>query len=179
MRLAYNSYMVISYKASKRQKYHLSTVGILVNGLGQIGCHFFEEKVFELQKVVWENVYLLMSETVEADESLTESVLRGAVEECNAYCDVQHFLGSHNFIVLAPWGEFEKTVAFFVLRIRILAEARSNEIGATLKFLPLEELMLHMKLQRERGVGVGIDGLEGLSRYAENVAIREKGDVRL
>jgi ADP-ribose pyrophosphatase YjhB (NUDIX family) len=152
--------MVVGYRADSKNEYHLSVVGILVNENGDIGCHYFKHKKWRGANLICENVYLLPSETVEEGETLTEAVLRGAEEECNAFCTVQQFLGSFCFSASAAWGDFEKSLAYFVLKVRVLAVHRSNEKGAVLKFFCLSDLIDRMESQREHGSPIGVDGLE-------------------
>ncbi|HEY2810435.1 MAG TPA: NUDIX hydrolase [Rhabdochlamydiaceae bacterium] len=76
------------FQASARQPYHLSIGAVLFNEEGKIACHRFP------QSFGGKDVYILMRESMENDETPVETVQRGLMEEFGATARPIGFLGS-------------------------------------------------------------------------------------
>ena len=74
--------------------YHLSVGGLLTNESGEICCHYFDVNSDASKQSTKRDLYLLMRETISADESITDALKRGARQEFGAEISIGHYLGS-------------------------------------------------------------------------------------
>lgn len=155
------------FKATKENPYHLSVVVVPTDDAGNVACHYYPRKGWRNTRESWEDVFLLLSETVEPDETLADAVSRGLREELSAQGEPEVFLGSHSVSVPSRWGTYQKTLLFFRVRVRSGRAMRSKELGAKVILLPPDELLIRMRAQRARGIGGGVDGLEAIERYCD------------
>jgi hypothetical protein len=96
------------------EPFHLSVGAILVNDKGEVAHHFWNKK--EYKNAVYENIYLLMRETIEPNESLEQAVTRGLQEEFGVVATLETYLGS---LVAAAktTREFQKTTLYFLCNL--------------------------------------------------------------
>jgi ADP-ribose pyrophosphatase YjhB (NUDIX family) len=158
--------MVNIYKANETNPYHLSTAAILLADNGEVVFHYFRKKLWRQIGKKWDNYAALLSETVEDGETPSETIVRGVKEEFGVSARVIGFLGSGVSEVPSSWGQYRKTVLYFVLPLEKNQLPRSTEPGAVAVFLDVATLCDLMSDQRKRGVGIGADGFEGLLRFA-------------
>ncbi|MCI0382439.1 MAG: NUDIX hydrolase [Chlamydiae bacterium] len=75
------------FRASKEQPYHLSIGAVLFDQNGRIACHHFKE-IFGLK-----DIYILMRESIENNETPLMTLHRGLKEEFGAIAKPFAFLG--------------------------------------------------------------------------------------
>src|SRR6187549_3956056 len=75
------------FRATQKQPYHLSIGAVLFNKEGKIACHHFTE-IFG-----YKDVYILMRESMENDETPMMTLHRGLAEEFGATGKPIAFLG--------------------------------------------------------------------------------------
>jgi NADH pyrophosphatase NudC (nudix superfamily) len=102
-------------KASKEFPFHISVGAVLTDDDGRICCHFYEKSVLPIESEGKSDLYLLMRETVEADESLEHAVLRGLKEEFGAEAELRAYIGSikSTFPLRVSKTLVEKTTLYF------------------------------------------------------------------
>lgn len=99
------------FQASKEQPYHLSVGAVLFNEEGQIACHHFEEILGQ------KNVYILMRESMEDDETPLMTLHRGLKEEFGATAEAIAFLGSLSGYLPDKRLPFDKTTLYIACRL--------------------------------------------------------------
>lgn len=101
------------FQASQQHPYHLSVGAVLINEYGEVACHHFK-KIGELQ-----DVFTLMRETVENDETLVQAVERGLEEEFGATGEVKAYIGSKVTTFKMKSGvSVQKTTVYFVVKLK-------------------------------------------------------------
>ncbi|MCA9387202.1 NUDIX hydrolase [Candidatus Dojkabacteria bacterium] len=101
------------FQASPENPYHISIGAVIFNeDKTKILCHFIE-KYKE-----YENLYLLMRETMQPNETIENTLKRGTLEEFGAIVEIDRFLGS--IVAKDDWFgetgkkvEVEKTTLYF------------------------------------------------------------------
>ncbi len=96
----------------KKSPYHLSVGAVLLNSKNQVCCHHL------LGTEGARDVYLLMCETLDPDESLERGVRRGLKEEFGAQGKIIRYLGSIESS-FKNWQKVpvRKTTLYFLCRI--------------------------------------------------------------
>lgn len=156
------------YRATDKNPYHLSTVGILFNAKNEVVFHHYKSKRWKQIDAEWRHYSTLLSETLRDGEAPEEAVIRGAKEEFNVSAQVVCFLGAGITVVPSNSGSFQKTSLYFVLKVLGDGLPHSTEEGAVAYSLNLYELRRLLERQHSRGVGAGADGLDGLLRLGED-----------
>lgn len=134
------------FRASREYPYHLSVGAVVVNDDNQIFCHYFNE--LDIHGIIVKDLYLLMRESLELNESLEQCLSRGLQEEYGVKGEIISFLGTlvtqHNdtgFLV------HKSTLYFLVKCTEFNIENRSkndHESGSILKFYDKDFLIKKM-----------------------------------
>lgn len=136
------------FQASKYQPYHLSIGAILFDQKGRIACHHFKE-IFG-----HEDVYILMRESMENDETPLMTLNRGLKEEFGAAAEPVAFLGCLSGHLPSLHLPFEKTTLYIACKmIKWDPEDRDfndPEASSTIEWLEPGELISIMQLQGVR-----------------------------
>lgn len=158
------------YQASITCPYHLSVGVLVLNSRNEVLCHHFPSIIIDGKTIT--NLYLLVRETLEPNETLEKALHRGLQEEAGAVADIKAYLGS--IVSQFPRGGeiMEKTTVYFLCTLVDIDNSRRNtndwESGSDVLFLPIDVLIDKMKLQGERYKRTDIDEsiiLERLKKY--------------
>lgn len=135
-------------QGSKEYPYHISVGAVLVNSEGRVCVHHFG-KVEHAGRVA-ENVYILMRETPEGNESPTETLARGLREEFGVTATVQHYIGSLTCNPRLPDNQEKTTLYFLCDVIGQDVSRRENtdiEFESTLEWHDVDFLITRMQQQ--------------------------------
>lgn len=142
------------YQAKRIQPYHISVGGLAHNAEGKILVHkrmrAGAPEQFAADFFDREELYLLMRESLEGDETLEQAVHRGLHEEFGAKGIVENFLGSLQTIVPGKGDDWswQKTTLYFSTLIAEAGERkRDEESFSVLEWHDPAFLLGHMKGQ--------------------------------
>lgn len=99
------------FQASQKQPYHLSIGAVLFDQRGYIACHHFKE-IFGVK-----DIYILMRESMENDETPFMTLHRGLKEEFGAKADPIAFLGCLSGYLPDSRLSFEKTTLYVACQL--------------------------------------------------------------
>jgi hypothetical protein len=99
------------FQASQKQPYHLSVGAVLFDQNGQIACHHFTEILGH------KDIYILMRESMEDNETPLTTLCRGLKEEFGADAQPVAFLGSLAGYLPDPRLSFEKTTLYIACQL--------------------------------------------------------------
>lgn len=99
------------FQANHKQPYHLSIGAVLFNQKGCIACHHFKE-IFG-----YKDIYILMRESVENDETPFMTLHRGLKEEFGASAEPIAFLGCLSGFLPDSQLSFEKTTLYIACQL--------------------------------------------------------------
>lgn len=107
--------MASKFAHSHENPYHLSVGAVVQRETGEILCHHIAPHTHGIGDF---ELFLLMRETVEDNESLEAAVERGLAEEFGVTASLIRFLGSEKglFYHEATQAEIEKTTLYFLMR---------------------------------------------------------------
>jgi hypothetical protein len=169
------------FDAKISKPYHLSVGAILINKEREVCCHYFK------QLGDFQNVFLLMRETLNPNEKIENGIRRGLKEEFNAEAKLITYIGSEVaydkwFNGKWPWlnfnepTNFQKTTIFFLLdlvSIDIKNRDKTDDEGfSEILFLSFDDLIQKQKdqLKRYKFNGLGeISVLENAKKYLSKV----------
>lgn len=143
-------YMDNNYLFYNRQfPAHFSIGAVVLDKDNKIMCHHYKEID------PFSEIYVLMRETPEKNESVEKTLKRGLMEEFGATAGIVHYLGSivshHNTDNIE---NLEKTTLYFQCQLEDFSPENrfkdDPEAGSEILFLPKEELVEKMKSQAER-----------------------------
>lgn len=145
--------MSIFYQYKPEQPFHLSVGAVVFNDQFEICTHhFYIERVPDHLKFLsggLPEVYHLMRETLENDETLHEAVYRGIKEEFGVEGTIERFLGSLECTVKSPTMNLEKTTLYHAVRVMELGQrtGTDEESNTDLEWYQPHELL---KLYQEQ-----------------------------
>lgn len=99
------------FQASPSQPYHLSIGAVLFNNEGRIACHHFKEILGQ------KDIYILMRESMEDNESPLTTLHRGLKEEFGASAQPIAFLGCLSGFLPDSRLSFEKTTLYIACQL--------------------------------------------------------------
>ncbi|MFA5107460.1 MAG: NUDIX hydrolase [Patescibacteria group bacterium] len=140
------------YISTKEHPYHLSVGAVVINDKSEVLCHHFHS--IEVPGTTFKDLYLLVRESLEPDESLEAAVRRGLLEEAGVEAAVQTYLGS----IVSQFNRediiAQKTTTYFLCKLISIdtskREPTDPEAGSEITFLPIDDLIGKMKSQFER-----------------------------
>ncbi len=103
------------FQASKEYPFHISVGVVLTNSDGLICCHFYKKTDLPIESEGKSDLYLLMRETIQQNESLETVISRGLQEEFGARGILKAYIGSikSSFPLRISKVEIEKTTLYF------------------------------------------------------------------
>lgn len=99
------------FQARTTQPYHLSVGAVLFDQNGRVACHHFKNFLG------YEDVYILMRESMENDESPLMTLHRGLKEEFAATAEPVAFLGSLSGYLPSTKLAFDKTTLYIACQL--------------------------------------------------------------
>lgn len=82
------------FQASKQFPFHISVGAVLTNSDGLICCHYYKKADLPIESEGKSDLYLLMRETLQPEETLEAAMTRGLREEFGATGELKSYLGS-------------------------------------------------------------------------------------
>ncbi len=150
------------FQASKQQPYHLSIGAVLFNEKGQVACHHFKEVLGQ------KDIYILMRESMENDETILITLERGLKEEFGATAKPVAFLGCLSGFLPDSKLSFDKTTLYVACQLIGWnpAERDPNDPEATsiIEWLDPNELISIMQKQGNKFKRVDADESEMIKR---------------
>jgi hypothetical protein len=137
------------FQASQAQPYHISVGAVVFDEQGRIACHHFKEILGH------KDVYILMRESMENDETLLKTVHRGLKEEFGMVANPVAFIGSLVGFLPDPKGvlSFDKTTLYIACQfVKWHSEGRDlddPEASSTIEWIEPEKLI---ELMQKQGV---------------------------
>ncbi len=134
------------FQASQKQPYHLSVGAVLFNAEGKVACHHFKEILGH------KDIYILMRESMENDETPLETLHRGLKEEFGATAEPIVFLGCLSGPVSDPSLAFEKTTLYISCKLIQMGERDSAdpESSSDIEWLEPDTLISILQKQGAR-----------------------------
>lgn len=136
------------FQASQKQPYHLSVGAVLFDQNGRIACHHFNEILGH------KDIYILMRESLENDETPLAALHRGLKEEFGATAQPVAFLGSLSGYLPDPRLPFEKTTLYITCQLMQWnpedRDLTDPEAGSTIEWLEPSTLISLMERQGAR-----------------------------
>lgn len=137
------------FHSTQESPYHLSVGAVVYNEDKKIACHYFDKFLARDENKIHEDFYILMRETVEANESLEQAVLRGVREEFGSTGEIRRFIGS--LVTKFPRGSVwvEKTTVYFLVEIQnvnvFARDPKDAESTSVIQWQPIDELIAKME----------------------------------
>ncbi len=98
------------FRGHELSPYHISVAAVVINDDHEILVHYYEEvRGFE-------NIYLLMRETLEPNETIEVALSRGLREEFGKTADLIDYLGSIKSTFPVEQHTIEKTTLYFLMK---------------------------------------------------------------
>lgn len=136
------------FQASARQPYHLSVGAVLFDQQGRIACHHFKE-IFG-----YKDIYILMRESMEDNETPFMTMHRGLKEEFGAEAKPVAFLGSLSGYLPDARLPFDKTTLYIVCQLTEWdpekRDLNDSEASSDIEWIEPEALIAIMKKQGDR-----------------------------
>lgn len=140
------------FAASKDHPYHVSIGAVMRNAEGKICCHHFDK--LDVKSIgVFEDLYLLMRETIEPGESIEQCLHRGLMEEFGATAKLITYIGSKQdrFKIKDTDVEVEKTTLYFlcdcISQDELKRKEGDEEASSEIRWMDPAELAGFMKAQ--------------------------------
>lgn len=136
------------FQANKNQPFHLSIGAVLFDQNGRIACHHFKEIYGK------KDVYILMRESMENDETPFMTLHRGLKEEFGATAKPVAFLGCLSGNLPDQRFPFNKTTLYIACEVIHLDSGERNlddpEASSIIEWIEPHELISLMQKQGER-----------------------------
>lgn len=145
------------YKATAELPYHLAVGAVVINESNEVCVHHYKDIDDAPSGTYYEDVYTLMRETMENNESLEEAVLRGVGEGFGLTGEILKYIGPLTAIAPGLSGgvrDFEKTTLYFLVRktgedASLLVDEGFESLG-TIEWKPIDFLIEHMEKEAEK-----------------------------
>jgi hypothetical protein len=135
------------FQASQKQPYHLSIGAVLFDQEGRIACHHFHE-IFGHK-----DIYILMRESMEDEETPLQTLHRGLKEEFGATAVPIAFLGALSGYLPDGRLPFDKTTLYIACELLEWnpeeRDAADPEASSTIEWIEPETLIT---LMQEQGI---------------------------
>ncbi len=136
-------------RKTKQFPCHYSIGAVVLNDKNQVMCHYFDE-ISGLKQL-----YILMRESPEKNESIEQTLKRGLMEEFGAKTDIVQYIGSLvGFYNEDKLKNIEKTTLYFLCKLKEfdLAKRDKNdpEFGSKVLFLTIDDLITKIDSQTKR-----------------------------
>lgn len=141
-------------KAAKHSPYHISVGAVIIDKENKILCHYYPKTG------TTKNIYKLMTETVDAEESIEANISRGLMEEFGATGKTEKYIGS--IVSNDTWWktvEVQKTTLYFLVKLKSFDPTKRKAQGdqwdgSEIVRTDINELIEKMDEQFERyGIG--------------------------
>lgn len=109
--------MINIYRGTEKHPFHLSVGAILINNQNKICCHYFKKYQSATDLIELEDFYILMRETLEANEKIEQAALRGISEEFGATGKIMDYIGSIKSQFNRLETPVEKTTLYFLIKL--------------------------------------------------------------
>jgi hypothetical protein len=150
------------FRARPQNPYHLSIGAVLFDQTGRIACHHFKELLGH------KDVYILMRESMENDETIFATLHRGLKEEFGAAARPVAFLGGLSGIIPESRLSFEKTTLYIACQVTEWNPAGRDpndpEGNSILEWMDPQELIEIMQDQGRRFQRVDANESEMIQR---------------
>jgi len=146
------------FQASNTQPYHLSVGAVLFDQKGRIACHHFKEIFGHM------DVYILMRESMENEETIFMTLHRGLKEEFGAVAKPVAFLGSLSGFLDYPNLGFDKTTVYIACQSIVCDPSQRDpndpEAASSIEWIYPDKLISIMQQQGNRFKRVDADESE-------------------
>ena len=135
------------FQATHQRPYHLSVGAVLFNNEGRVACHHFKEILGQ------KDVFILMRESMENNETPLETVNRGLKEEFGATARPVAFLGALCGYLPDSRLSFEKTTLYIACQVvKWNPEDRDPEDGEASSIIEWHEPDELISLMQQQGI---------------------------
>lgn len=142
------------FQMSESNPYHISIGAVVRSAEGKICAHYFTSIFDKHSGKTIEDLYLLMRETIEPNESIEICLARGLMEEFGMEARLVRYLGSIVSDIPLNGVMVEKTTLYFLCDLISYDERRRSpedlERNSTMLWLAPEDLIRKMESQYER-----------------------------
>ena len=150
------------FQANPAQPYHLSVGAVLFDREGRIACHHFKEILGQ------KDIYILMRESMENDETILMTLERGLREEFGAKAVPVAFLGSLSGFLYGSPVSFDKTTLYIACQVTdwdpAARDPHDPEAMSIIEWLDPQDLISIMMRQGERYKRVDADESDTIKR---------------
>lgn len=143
------------FQGTKENPYHISIGAVVMNKDGKICHHYFDKKLHTIMGD-YENIVLLMRETIEENETIEQCLHRGLMEEFGMKAELKSYIGSivSRFEITGTGVYIEKTTLYFlcdfISQDDSLRAKDDVESVSVLQWSNPEDLIIRMKEQGKR-----------------------------
>ena len=156
--------------------FHISVGAVVINDAGKILTHKRTQKTTPAQFLYTidglEEVYTLMRESLEENESLESATLRGVREEFGIEGKIEKYLGSYVGTIVPEKGvPYEKTTLYFSVQVINQGERPMDdgEAHSELLWVDPKDLIEKMIYQGANTIRTDIDESKIVEAYLKNL----------
>jgi hypothetical protein len=160
------------FKHKPESPFHVSVGALVVNDEGKIRVHHATKEKTKEQYLLklggLPEVYLLMRETLQDNESLEDAVNRGVYEEFGIKGQIKKYLGAIQGLIQEDGG-FEKTTLYFLVEMteQLPRPDVDEESHTDLEWREPEELITIMQKQGRDSDHGGLDESKIVEAYVK------------